>query len=809
MKKDIFRETTTTNKRLADKPNNTPNKTNALLRELTTIENSCFGNLDTFQVSKSTVGYSTIKTMLKDATIISGLEDIKRMVLSKPFSIVSAISDTEDSLFDEALEIKKYVEYMFDDGWRLSNNTPLKAFKEMLSCMENEISLTEIVPKIETRPNPDYENKYIVGSWKTRIDELTSEQFQFEEDPYGNVVAIEQNGISLKLDNLYIFKTEGGNSSLYANNPLFDKLYRYWWNKKVAIMLNSSYLEMVSRINVWAELNSDIDTSSAEASTLKTMLENFQKGGRSFFSKDQIDSVNVANVIAGGKNSEFQSYIDYQDSQMRLIIGKALSISQESKQTGARSAEEVRLKDFVSGIVTETRNLLQHYINSQIIPKFVNLNYPDVWQYPKLIFDSFFEEDAAKLRDNLTVANNMRLIDRAKGAKILELLGLPTELFNEQTAGQIVEQIGDVAKDEIEEEEIKEKKIDNKSKPKVDNKLTKKKIDKKDKDVEEEEIRNKTLQEKPQWLPLKYITLSEVQDVAATMDNYVDITVEQAAEVLGKILDDITNIKKIDKILRNFDIAAIDNLKVKYKPTLRNIYKRNSKKLLKQQQAITKEQQTTQIKKLVDSDYTEPKFLIDYVNSQQVPLEMDRALEVEAFKIADEEVRQILEITRDELVAGLQSDVTAKQVQSNIITKVNNRGLTSLTNYQIATNMRTLATTTTNMARQSIAVQNELHSGYVFTAILDDVTTPQCKELDGTVLSANDGRVAQIQPSLHYQCRSLLLPIYSNELFKEAVAEAEAEIGNIDKHIKRGIAETPSSFGGTKVVNTPKVIKEK
>jgi SPP1 gp7 family putative phage head morphogenesis protein len=46
-----------------------------------------------------------------------------------------------------------------------------------------------------------------------------------------------------------------------------------------------------------------------------------------------------------------------------------------------------------------------------------------------------------------------------------------------------------------------------------------------------------------------------------------------------------------------------------------------------------------------------------------------------------------------------------------------------------------------------------------YSAIMDDRTTPVCRELDGKVFMADDPNVDTLRPPRHFNCRSVLVPI--------------------------------------------------
>lgn len=121
----------------------------------------------------------------------------------------------------------------------------------------------------------------------------------------------------------------------------------------------------------------------------------------------------------------------------------------------------------------------------------------------------------------------------------------------------------------------------------------------------------------------------------------------------------------------------------------------------------------------------------------------------------------------------------AKSAASASMTKLLEKG---------AEAMKTLAVTgAVNMGRGSIFQRSpELIYGFQFSAILDDRTTDTCLSLDGLVFRKKD--MANYQPPLHYNCRSILVEILMEELFKpefsDTVDGAVPKKVTIDTHSK-------------------------
>ena len=79
---------------------------------------------------------------------------------------------------------------------------------------------------------------------------------------------------------------------------------------------------------------------------------------------------------------------------------------------------------------------------------------------------------------------------------------------------------------------------------------------------------------------------------------------------------------------------------------------------------------------------------------------------------------------------------------------------------------RTVRTEATRMATQAAidAFENTGVKKCVFTAVLDERTTPGCRAMDGTILNVEDIEPWVNAPPLHYNCRSYLVPVLDDGL---------------------------------------------
>lgn len=109
---------------------------------------------------------------------------------------------------------------------------------------------------------------------------------------------------------------------------------------------------------------------------------------------------------------------------------------------------------------------------------------------------------------------------------------------------------------------------------------------------------------------------------------------------------------------------------------------------------------------------------------------------------------------------------------------------------------RTKNTEVMNNARLAYFEDTGVVSAYQFSAILDDRTSDVCAGLDGVIMEGSDVAV----PPLHFNCRSLLIPITK---YEEYEPDSKANNGQgIDKFIDENIGKGFSRFTSNEAVKS-------
>ena len=225
------------------------------------------------------------------------------------------------------------------------------------------------------------------------------------------------------------------------------------------------------------------------------------------------------------------------------------------------------------------------------------------------------------------------------------------------------------------------------------------------------------------------------------LNDYDASVMNDTRPVVKKMLRDLLDQIERKKILSTQNVERIDTLDLKYKKELKQILKASFTQLYK-------DAQSQAASEILKSDFARKGV------SNQKFLDV---IESETFNFVGDYEYGILKKVRTELVAAIKDGKPLSAV-----TDVLDRDLSKLTQVQLERFARTKHTEVMNTARVEFFQDSGVIAGYQYSAILDDVTTNICGALHGKKFAAGDEPI----PPLHFNCRSVLIPITKYEEFK-------------------------------------------
>ena len=143
--------------------------------------------------------------------------------------------------------------------------------------------------------------------------------------------------------------------------------------------------------------------------------------------------------------------------------------------------------------------------------------------------------------------------------------------------------------------------------------------------------------------------------------------------------------------------------------------------------------------------------------------------DIKGFKIIKQEAFVSAGLTEDEMIKVLTRTVSEGlrngKVMTDIITEIE-RNLTDEYKKYSTTVARTSASDFYNTGRMNLFNGNQVSpfiEAYQYTAIIDQATTEFCNSHDGQIIQKGSPELSTVNPPNHYNCRSLLVPVFLGE----------------------------------------------
>lgn len=253
----------------------------------------------------------------------------------------------------------------------------------------------------------------------------------------------------------------------------------------------------------------------------------------------------------------------------------------------------------------------------------------------------------------------------------------------------------------------------------------------------------------------EYDKKCDYKAIETQMDRFKTTVTNEALPVVTKIYEDLYDQLASKRIIQLQAIDKIDALKVKFLKELKLVVTRNLREGFKEGIASGRAELTKGI--TFRSPIPDDKFL--------------EWLESETFQyIGDWEYK----VKQKARLAAMQAIKDGRPL-SSVIDMLDEEGkqdaMVSLERYA-----RTKYTEVMNKGRRNFFNESGVVAAYQYSAILDDRTTEICEGLHGKVFKAGDEPV----PPMHFNCRSLLIPITKYEAWE---ADEEVDGVPIDKFI--------------------------
>ncbi len=651
--------------------------------------------------------YSIYEDMIQDDQVTVCLQLKKDLVLGSGFEFMTEDEGQED--------IVDFLEDSLDDSCLI------EGMEEVMTAYENGFSLTE---KIFEQND---EGMTVLKDLKTRHPN----SWLIHTDNKGNITKFEQNTVEGYKD------IDPKALIHYVNNPRYQNpygnsdlraCYAAWFAKRQVIRYYGIFLEKAAAPTPVGRYDKNAPPSTA--STLLGIIKKFQASTAIVIPKD----VEVEFLEAKSNGEAYAKAINI----FNMFIGRSLFVPDLLGLTGAEtgggsySLGKEQINMFFMHI-SRRRSALEKIINEHIVWPMVVSNFGFVENYPKFRFKPLDDMRAVELAKvwleavkskvfpaNDEEVNYFRSLCKFPEGEVGEVATPTIASAPGQPVG-VMPGAGDPA-----------------AKPGED---VPGKAEAKEKTPEAPKVAEAKQFGKVYNLPPgDYYKKCDYKAIGAKFKDYDNSIMIEAAPVIKKQMADLFDQIQKKNILKSQDISRIDKLQLKYLKELKQILKGSFTSIYKDGQMLAQSE-------LLKNNYKKPV-------AHDAFLDM---LEEETFQYIGDYQYTILKRVRAELIAAVKDGRPLSDVEGVLSDELDNLSEVSLERFA-----RTKHTESMNKGRMSFFEDSGVVAAYQYSAILDDVTSEICAGLDGKIFEAGSEPI----PPLHFNCRSLLIPITKYEDYK-------------------------------------------
>jgi SPP1 gp7 family putative phage head morphogenesis protein len=719
---------------------------------------------DLFQ---KTGDYSIYEDMLHDDQVSVCMQIKKDLVIGSGYDIVTEVNDDQHTAIKKDLELalNEDPETPFDD-----------MLEEVISSYDFGFSLSEKLFK--TRPD----GTLSLGAIKTRHPST----WLIHTDKHGNIEKYEQRGrtetISVAPKSLIHYVNSRKFQNPYGTSDL-RTAYSAWFIKRQIVRFYGMFLEKAASPTPVARYDKNAPKQAIDA--IYNAIKKFQAKTALTIPKDIeiefLESKSEGQVFTRGVNI-FNMFIG-----RSLLIPDLLGFQGEETSGGSHSLGKHQMEVLFKHI-QRRRVTLERIVNKHIIWPLVVYNHGFVEHYPKFKLRPISDESLIELtklwieamKGHLYEPSEEEINHFRKIAKFPEgavKFPIPAPLPGQP--GQPVPPVEGTPDPEVEEEEVivepgsedvdaeeqLEEELNNKEG--YDEKDTEKQSQEDDKSVPQSRAKGSAPAKKrnPAPIPKPYKRLYNLpvgdyhkkvnfKGIESHLDSFKDAVTLESEPVVKRIFEDLFDQIEQKKIVKDQKPERIETIRLKYLKDIKLIFKRN----LREAFVISKQMAQQEIMK----------------GAYRTPLPDDKFLE-----FLEQETFQFVgdwsyNVTKRSRLAMIEAIKDGKPL-SAVLDLLDDQGMTEAM-ASIERFSRTKFTDVTNRGRLEFFNESGIVSAYQYAAVLDDRTSPICDGLHGKIFKMGTEPI----PPLHFNCRSLLVPITK---YEEFTVDGKVGSKNIDQFI--------------------------
>ncbi len=671
--------------------------------------------------------YKIYEDMLDDDQVNVALDLKKDLVIGSGWHINFEDEDVkreiEESLNTEPdrpfSEILQDILQAYDFGFSLSE----KIFK---NSIDGQLALKDIKPR-----HP--------STWLIHSDE------------HGNVTRFEQRGpkgsVDVNPDSLIHYVNNQRYQNPYGRSDL-KAAYQAYLTKRHITRFYAIFLENAAGAKPVAKY--DRRASQAVVDDVFEAIKKFQTKTAMVipkeFEMEFLEAKSNGEAYIKGINL-FNMFIG-----RALFIPDLLGFSGSETSGGSHSLGKEQVELFYKHIFRR-REILERIINQHVIRPMCVYNYGLMDSYPQFKFNPLSDEDAVKQSElwikGVQGAGWQPTPEEINHFRSMVKFPISDDvLLKSDVAHQQAMEAGGLEQDA--DDEMKASKM-----PSKGNMMGSKGAD--------DAGKKKAFALALSTLPGAYKKKVDFKLADSMLKSFVKKIIAETEPIVEDMFEDLYDQLAKKKVIEKQDLSRIDALKLFGLKKLQLILKRNFRRLYSDAKDIAK----TEVRK-EKTDY-----------EANIPSdEFLSFVEQETYKYIGDYSYSITKLAKDKIIQAIKDGMPL----SSVVGILDDDGK-KLSDVSLERYARTKTTEVFNRGRMEYFESTGIVAAYQYSAILDDVTSEICGELNGLIFNKEDAPV----PPLHFNCRSILVPITKYE--DHSIDKVTNSGQNVDKFITENVTD--------------------
>ena len=655
---------------------------------------------------QKTNDYSIYEDMMDDDQIDVCLQIKRDLVVGSGWDIVAEVSDGSQD------EIKKDILKALNEDCEVPVDDMIE---EILSAYSYGFSLSEKLFKYRDDGSITIRNIKTrhPSSWEIHTDQKGNVEKYIQHGPKGDIQADPKSVMH------YVNARRFGNP--YGRSDL-RSAYNAWFVKRQVIRWYAIFLEKAASPTPIAKY--DKNAPAAAVTEIHNSIKSLQ-------TKTAMTIPKEVEIEFLESKSNGEAYIKGINI-FNMFIGRALMIPdllgfQGSETGGGSYALGKDQFELLFKHIMRRRSTIERMFNREMVWPMVVHNHGFVENYPKFKLRPISETqiiEAAKLWLECVKGKTYKASDE----EINHFRGIV-----KFPQGDVDREAPLVAPEE--EKEPEEEIEPGKEKP------AKEEAPAKEEPAKEVEEKGKQFTSKTyKKLPGNYDKKVDYEAIKASMERFKGRVVDESLPVVRRLFEDLYEQIKAKKILQTQDAGKLEDLKLKSPRELNLLLKRALRDGFKEGKVTG---QRELLKGVFRTPLPDDKFL--------------EFLDNETFQYIGDWSYNVTKKTRGALLEAIRDGKPLSSVVDLLDTEGQADAMVSIERFA-----RTKFTDVMNRGRLAAFNESGVVSAFQYSAILDDRTSEICEGLHGKIFKAGTEPI----PPMHFNCRSLLIPITKYEDFE-------------------------------------------